>query len=295
MNAGIYGLTSQEALGPYPLLGRPAPVPTVDPLVGFDPRAIPSIRLWLDASNSGSMLNAATGGTPCGPDDGVGRWEDQSGNGLHVLQGIANNRPIRKVQSLNGLDGIQFDGNNDFLYAANRMTSKAATVFMVTRAATSTARYCYWDFGNVSINQSLAVEQNTFNTAGSRWGFFGSLSSTSNSTYDTTLATSTATSIVTTAFDVRLTESTEDCVIYALNGTLSGRLTRKFGNANDWRNYTALTSCMLGSLNNGGSGLSGVYFNGIMYEFIVCDTFLPAIQRRMVERYLSQKWGITVA
>ena len=62
--------------------------------------------LWLDASDTSSITSS--GGA-------VSQWNDKSGNGWHVTQLTAGNKPTTGVNTINGLNVITFDGSNDYL------------------------------------------------------------------------------------------------------------------------------------------------------------------------------------
>ncbi len=78
-----------------------------------------NLRLWLDASDSGTLFQDTAGVSPIQfSGQPVARWEDKSGNNLHVTEGSAN-RPdyVGSSPSLNGRPALYFDG--DVLQRAN--------------------------------------------------------------------------------------------------------------------------------------------------------------------------------
>lgn len=72
--------------------------------------------------------------------EGVGTWEDLSGNGYDVVQDTNTWRPVWKATGgPNGYPAIQFDGTNDFLAsAAHWWGSDDLTVFVVMKNANAT-------------------------------------------------------------------------------------------------------------------------------------------------------------
>ena len=64
--------------------------------------------LWLDASDTATIT--AVGGA-------VSQWDDKSGNGRHVTQGVAAAQPITGSATLNGRNVIEFQ--SDYLTAAS--------------------------------------------------------------------------------------------------------------------------------------------------------------------------------
>lgn len=58
-------------------------------------------------------FTTSAGSTPAGATDPIGRWEDQTGNGRHIIQATANNRPTATTV---GADlAVVTDGSNDSL------------------------------------------------------------------------------------------------------------------------------------------------------------------------------------
>lgn len=69
----------------------------------FSPLAL-SPMAWFDASNAASIISS--GGA-------VSQWSDLSGNGYHATQGTGASQPITGTRTVNGLNGLDFDGTND--------------------------------------------------------------------------------------------------------------------------------------------------------------------------------------
>lgn len=74
-----------------------------------------SLKQWLKAdsgvySDAGVTL-ATDGGT-------IAQWNDQSGNGVHLTQGTAGNKPLYRASGFhtNSLPSVDFDGTDDFLF-----------------------------------------------------------------------------------------------------------------------------------------------------------------------------------
>jgi hypothetical protein len=62
---------------------------------------------------STTLFNATSGGSTPSADGAVLRIEDVSGNSRNATQSSSGAAAIRKVASLNGRDGVRFDGSND--------------------------------------------------------------------------------------------------------------------------------------------------------------------------------------
>jgi len=98
-----------------------------------DPSLISGLGLWLDAADSTTLFDADTGGSLPAADGAVGRWEDKSGSGRNCTQGTPNNRPIRKVAQINGIDAIRFDGTDDRLIITSNFPGHAWTFLCVAQ------------------------------------------------------------------------------------------------------------------------------------------------------------------
>lgn len=71
---------------------------------GSLPSNLPSLKLWLDASDSSSITLAGSDLTT---------WNDKSGTGNHLTE--ATNRPSIATAQQNGLDGVYFDGTGEMM------------------------------------------------------------------------------------------------------------------------------------------------------------------------------------
>jgi hypothetical protein len=76
-------------------------------VAAFVPTDIAGLQLWLKADSL--SLNDA---------DPVTTWADQSGNGRDAGQAVAANKPIYKVNIVNGKPVVRFDGVNDVMTTA---------------------------------------------------------------------------------------------------------------------------------------------------------------------------------
>lgn len=85
---------------------------------------------WYDASISASMWQETGESTSAGDTEPVGRWKDQSGNGLHLDQSTASLKPVRHASG--GLWYVAFDGSDDVLLSA--ISASAAQPFVMAVA-----------------------------------------------------------------------------------------------------------------------------------------------------------------
>jgi hypothetical protein len=81
---------------------------------------------WYDPSDLSSMFQDTAGTTPVAANnDPVGRINDKSGNGNHLLQATAGKRPL--YQTASGLSWLLFDGVDDGLATATGKTWAATS------------------------------------------------------------------------------------------------------------------------------------------------------------------------
>ena len=85
----------------------------------------PNLTLWLDASDETTLYTDAGTTAVTTDGDSVYQWNDKSGNGNHLLQATAANRPTYQTLEQGGifdddnvLSIVRFDGTNDVLQKA---------------------------------------------------------------------------------------------------------------------------------------------------------------------------------
>lgn len=105
---------------------------------GFSPTDIAGLQLWLKA-DAGTYQDAAMTVPAVLDTDPVGGWQDQSGNGNHVTQAVADNKPILKLNIVNGLPVTRYDGTNDYLDGGDKTfnITNDMTVFIAKYDITS--------------------------------------------------------------------------------------------------------------------------------------------------------------
>ena len=94
---------------------------------GFDPRQLQDLMLWLDASNTNSILKDEN--------SLVYKWLDRSGFNNHATQDVLNNKPTLLDNQLNGKPVLDFNGSNFLILPSGvySLSNGANTVFAVAR------------------------------------------------------------------------------------------------------------------------------------------------------------------
>jgi len=243
---------------------------------GFDPRAIAGLLGWWDASDSSTLFDATSGGSPVAADGAVARWQDKSGGGRHATQGTSNNRPLRRIAQRNGLDVLQFDGTNDTLDVPAITIPSSHTVFSV------------FSRGSSGVS-SIALGNNDATFAARRysaWWF------TDNVVYDRSNATAFTThggaSTATGYFVVTTTRDATTSVSVRRNAAVLGTVTT----GDSVTTPASGTWVKIGATRTGSAPGVDVCHNGNLCELLIYNTALADAPRDAVESYLSRKWGI---
>lgn len=110
----------------------------------FSPLNLTALRGWW---KSDTGITIATG---------VSQWNDQSGNGNHLLQATGISQPTVTAGAINGLPAITFDGVNDRMAAAFAL-SQPITLFLVARQPTWTVNDDICD--GAALADSMLIQQ----------------------------------------------------------------------------------------------------------------------------------------
>jgi len=239
------------------LLYRPMAAGAPAPL--FAPTNISNLKLWLDASDTASLTQV--GGA-------VSQWSDKSGNGNHATQGTGVRQPMTGTRTINGLNGLDFDGSNDQMVNSagliGGMSNTPLTLFIVHKQDTSSTSQVIFE-GNVSSSPRLYV--NLTSTAMVVRGGSGANLSTAR------------TANTNTHISGFIRSGTNVQALYdgpRNNNTTSGA-------------DQTYTSCPIGYESVAGNQ----YFDGIMGEIIVYASALSNSDVNLVGNYLATKWGTT--
>ena len=233
---------------------------------GFDPRSIATLSYWLDASDSASVTTVS---------GAVSSWASKVGAGT-ATQGAANNRPAYTTAGRNGRNVITFDGSNDFLTTSTLSLNQPFTIFWAGRSNGTGNVGPYVCDGSTSTTR-VAVLWNGDGTAGTA-GRLGSFAGTA------VIQAGSGTQAYNAWAVVAATFSGASSVLRADGAQIAT------GNVGA-NNITAL------SLGDRFSSLplSGTPFNGPWGEFLIYTGSITTAQIQRIERYLANKWSVTLA
>lgn len=99
----------------------------------FDIDAIPSFNP-IDVSDMLFWYDAALGITEAG--SRVSRWDDQSGGGHDLVQGVAAKQPLWQANQINGLPAVKFNGTDENMYNNPPDKAQPFVYFMVVTEPT---------------------------------------------------------------------------------------------------------------------------------------------------------------
>tara|TARA_B110000046_G_scaffold28052_1_gene28791 strand:- start:93088 stop:96150 length:3063 start_codon:yes stop_codon:yes gene_type:complete len=211
--------------------------------------------LWLDANQMGLNDN-----------DAVATWLDISGNVNHATQITGSKQPIFKVNQVNNLPSVQFDGSNDNLELTTHITTSAITFFIVYKHDNSTQdgvfnvqKHALTDKANLAYLMSLTPTSTHYVTKPSN--LFSIISSRSSA-----LGAGTRIQI-------------------SNNGSL--RLSNR-------ADFLSLSKSIIGSrwkTNN----TADTYLDGDISELIIYDEDLSLAERTIILESLGAKYNFTVS
>lgn len=220
--------------------------------------------------------------------EGVGTWNDLSGNGYHVTQTTNGARPVYKATGGPGSKPtIQFDGSNDFLAsAAHWWGSDDLTVFVVMKFGNATR-----DAADTYISKNYATGDNRQyifrgeNAAVSyiiRALIFQSGTATPSNTYSSSITKSTTWKII------GLTSDGAGSPQWYDDGATSTTSVSGAGNHTIYNTPTSLFSI---GCNRAGDTPDG-FLLGSISEIIVFSRALAATERAAIELYLNRKYDL---
>ena len=278
---------------------------------GFNPKSIAGLTAWWDAFDA-ATITAVSGG--------VSVWTDKSGLGRTLYQGTAANRPATGTRTIGGKNALDFDGSNDCLlsgdpavvelggaaYSVNAQAARAFTVFVVCAADTPNAvmRLVSLQRNRTSLNTGNAndtgayLARHTASTA--NWEMAtGAGDATSNDQLSKNFLRRTTASFSSTNPEIicASVSSADDTLTIRHNGT-NQTLTTRYGTSTAsgfLGEGSGNHSLDIGASRGGTSVINADSWNGTVGEILVYLAALTASQKSAVERYLSRKWGVTVA
>ncbi|MFC1659029.1 LamG-like jellyroll fold domain-containing protein [Pseudomonadota bacterium] len=213
-----------------------------------------NLRLWFDANDVNTITKDGS--------NNVSAWNDKSGNGNHATQATFSYKPVYVPSGLNGKGTIRFDGTDDRMATSLNLSSPPYSVFVV------------FNYLNLESAVPSAVRRAV---QGSNNWLIGPYSSQIRHYAGGWVSYSLP--LIQNTFYVTSAINTGSGSTFYINGA----------NATDSSTpVTAPGTIHLGA----GGAYPGEPLDGDIAEVIIYDRALSDSERREVESYLSNKWGV---
>ena len=244
----------------------------------FNPRNLPNLQLWLDATRIAQADSTS-----------VATWSDQSGNGYDATQGGSAARPTFIASGLNGLPVVRFDGTDDAMDLLSGSLGMlrnvaGATIFSVVKYAADNVRTY-----NLHINDSGSGQRLTSGRSSTTTKYEARGRRLDGIATQDIMSTQN----VTNNFVIQSVSANYSNTLLQqyINGALDGQKTdfQTSGNTSDTNSF----NISVGYLKTTSSSIN--YLNGDIAEVIVYNRALNTSELAQVHRYLSRKWGIALA
>ncbi|MCE3255066.1 MAG: type sorting protein [Rickettsiaceae bacterium] len=250
-------------------------------------QSIPDLALWLETTLDGSITsaNATTNGGNLSNNDPVSSWNDISNNKINLTQATTNNRPTYIKNGINFLPSLSFNGTSSFLSSTRApidLGAKKHTMIIVWKPFSSTQAVLVDQKPTGSAIDTTASLY--INNTGS--GIFGF--STRYSVGGNTIGipiTINNSYISAAVFDASLGFNAK---LY-LNGIGSDDSTSTL-----YEEYKLGNDIFLvGATSN--SGTPSLFANAWISEVIIFNRNLTPLEMGIINKYLSQKYNITLS
>lgn len=215
----------------------------------------------------------------------IGSWPDKSGNAYDPTQATAAAKPTYKTAIQGGNPVARFDGG-DSLYKNQNLSTVNALTYIITCSFTSNvSRNMVFDAKNYAGAgfASHGLEQNTYNTAGQRYGQY-----TSGGAYDSGTATSSGMKIISAAANTTSGNNVVNNTTYRVQGNTSA-LNSRF--RTQYANLSNVNGFMVGAFNNGGSA-AFVFHNGDIAQIIVLPSNTTGAPMKRMEHAAAYSFKI---
>ncbi len=236
-----------------------------------------NLKLWLDAADASTLWEQSNCTVAATNGNDVGCWQDKSGNGNNAIQSTsASYKPHLNTSGINGKSILDFDGADDALIAAHSASLTInADLSMLTVITRHTLRY-HSIIAKTSSNKPSSYDFWLNNSGNNRMVFLRGNGSGSYSSW------------ASTGFNINTP------VILAV--TMEGTASKHY--LNGVTNGSSTISTTMGDTGNPlyiGNRVDGYNeLDGYMAETLLYNVALTDSERQKVEKYLSDKWGITI-
>jgi hypothetical protein len=269
----------------------------------WNPNQLTGLELWLDASDSSTVLNSISPDTSATDGQAIRRWLDKSGNDRHANQTTGANQPLLDADGLNSKGVLTFDGINDFFTSGTTSTwnflhnGTESLVVLVAKAGSSANPDAIMAYLSTTLSSS---------DTGFALRYVDRVSSSENNGLNAQVTRS-----IPGQFAINTTENDNvlpnqfnliESIFDADNATASVRFKARVNGGLEFGSNAANQSPVTSNSSNVlhiGSGVTvslGAlqYIDGAIAEIIICSN-PNTTNRENLRNYLASKWGITLA
>lgn len=238
----------------------------------FSPKNLPSLQLWLDASDTSTITESS---------GSVSAWADKSGRGNSATQGTEANQPTTGSETMGGKNVLTFDASTDDFMTVAHSTSlqfdsgTGYTIFWVGEFdgylnQTSSLNLILSKGAGVLAAAAYNIQVNSGNKAIFQSGN-NEIIQDDSGTFNT----------VPSYITCKMSNATTTAVIQRNGGASYTNATATVG-SNNTDNLTI----------GGGTGSTIRYAGGKYAEILIYSRLLSVAEATAVENYVSNKWGI---
>ena len=256
--------------------------------------------LWLDASDQSTMYQERTGASATtlvsSDADPVGTWRDKSGNARHVTAPSDAARPTYKVGIQNGKSSVRNDGVDDSMETAEASwfsTQQNITVFAVVRPELAAAADTVTMFRTVHLTDSAAGKSYSLISgatsgvyAGEKispiFGDWGPAVRTGVSNYSRSANETQVLSLTAGTTGIKMWSNSSELTIDKLNAFTPSTSSGPSVTSMTSPKFAVVTAINISKYTD-------------LLELLIYPSILSTSQRQQVERYLGNKWGITLS
>jgi hypothetical protein len=236
---------------------------------GFNPKALPGLLLWLDASDESTITT----------DTGVSEWRDKSGLGQFLTQSSGGNQPAYLTNGIGVQRALGFTASSSHFMRGTFAHSLTGITVLVAQTMESTA-----GINGRSFSLSVSGRQDDFSGTGHLCPSLRSGSAQQvGCQHDGGLRV---------ARDVTYGVPFIQCVQHT-GSVLSNRVNNGAEATHSASFAPTMSNMMLSTFSN--TGAAGGFWTGRIAEVLVYSRAISAAERLAAHRYLAGKYGITLA
>lgn len=235
-----------------------------------DPLTIPPLaRAWFDFSDQATITSSSNNASSV---------KDKAGTIYSLSQGTTINQPKTGTRTHNGLNVLDFDGNDFMQFNLNTAVSSPFTIFIIGQYDTSSTQQSLIGRQTSAIAGQFVIRKEVNSTTFNSF-LFGSGGQSSSAVIPQAVG-----NLNPNIHQVNFSGVGSSAINYSLNGSAA----YVGANINGYDN-TVATSLVIGSNSNTSGSL-----DGWIGEIIIYDRVLTSDQILFINRYLSKKWGVAL-